>query len=134
MDVHQLTNIKLEITGNDHYFNIKCLNKSTLKINSWVYFLVYNDPLQISKDLSDFSNVPIDNMGLDKVFVINLARRTERRSRMFYCLNELGLNATFIEATDGRLVFLFYKHLYKTILAIILKGKIYKLNNITKNK
>lgn len=46
-------------------------------------------------------------MGLDKVFVINLARRTERRSRMNYCLNELGLNATFIEATDGRLVNLF---------------------------
>lgn len=47
-------------------------------------------------------------MGLDNVFVINLARRTERRSRMLYCLNELGLNATFIEATDGRFVHLFY--------------------------
>lgn len=43
-------------------------------------------------------------MGLDNVFVINLARRTERRNRMHYCLNELGLKATFIEATDGRLV------------------------------
>lgn len=46
-------------------------------------------------------------MGLDNVFVINLARRTERRNRMHYCLNELGLNATFIEATDGRLVIYF---------------------------
>lgn len=78
-----------------------------MKINSSVYFPVYNDPLQISRDLLDFSNIPIDNMGLDKVFVINLARRIERRSRMLYCLNELGLNATFIEATDGRLVILF---------------------------
>lgn len=46
-------------------------------------------------------------MGLDNIFVINLARRTERRNRMHYCLNELGLNATFIEATDGRLVIYF---------------------------
>lgn len=43
-------------------------------------------------------------MGLDKVFVINLARRKERRNRMLYCLNELGLDATFFEAVDGRLV------------------------------
>lgn len=63
-----------------------------------------NEPLLISSNLSnlDLPSIPIDNMGLDKVFVINLARRTERRSRMLYCLNELGLNATFIEATDGR--------------------------------
>lgn len=63
-----------------------------------------NEPLRISNNLSDLNlpSAPIDNMGLDKVFVINLARRTERRSRMLYCLNELGLNATFIEATDGR--------------------------------
>lgn len=72
-----------------------------------VYFLVNNDPLQISSNLSDLPSVHLDNMGLDKVFVINLARRTERQSRMFYCLNELGLNASFIEATDGRLVLLF---------------------------
>lgn len=79
MDISQLTNIKLEIT-------------------------VDNDPLQISSNLLDLDlpSAPIDNMGLDKVFVINLARRTERRNRMLYCLNELGLNATFIEATDGR--------------------------------
>lgn len=69
-------------------------------------FLVDNDPLRISSNLSDLDlfSAPIDNMGLDKVFVINLARRTERRNRMLYCLNELGLNATFVEATDGRLV------------------------------
>lgn len=65
-----------------------------------------NNPLQVSSNLTDlnFPSVPINNMGLDKVYVINLARRTERRSRMLYCLNELGLNATFMEATDGRLV------------------------------
>lgn len=69
-----------------------------------MYFLVNNNPLRISSSLSDLSTVPLDNMGLDKVFVINLARRVERRNRMFYCLNELRLNATFVEATDGRLV------------------------------
>jgi len=70
------------------------------------YFLVDNEPLQISSNLSDLDlpSALLDNMGLDNVFVINLARRTERRNRMHYCLNELGLNATFIEATDGRLV------------------------------
>jgi len=76
------------------------------RTNIYAYFVVDNDPLKISSTLLNFDlpNVPMDNMGLDKVFVINLVRRTERRNRMLYCLNELGLNATFVEATDGRLV------------------------------
>lgn len=76
------------------------------RTNIYAYFVVDNDPLKISSTLLNFDlpTVPMDNMGLDKVFVINLVRRTERRNRMLYCLNELGLNATFVEATDGRLV------------------------------
>ncbi|XP_050432465.1 glycosyltransferase 25 family member [Adelges cooleyi] len=79
LDKTQLTNIKLEIT-------------------------VESDPLEVSSNLSSANllTMPIDNIGLDKIYVINLARRTERRKRMRYCLNELGLNATFVEATDGK--------------------------------
>lgn len=58
-------------------------------------------------------------MGLDNVFVINLARRRERQKRMHYCLNELGLNATFIEATDGRLVIEFQSTLNNIIILYI---------------
>ena len=37
-----------------------------------------------------------------KVYVINLARRPERRKRMSACLKELNLSYTFFDAVDGR--------------------------------
>lgn len=60
-------------------------------------------PLPVDKSLSKFVRFPPkSNFGLDEIFVINLKRRSERKIRMLYCLNELGIDATFIEAIDGK--------------------------------
>lgn len=40
----------------------------------------------------------------DKVYLINLRRRPDRRRRMEWCLNVLGINATLVEAVDGKLL------------------------------
>ncbi|KAL5484486.1 hypothetical protein EMCRGX_G020997 [Ephydatia muelleri] len=45
---------------------------------------------------------PKDNVGLDAVFMISLARRPERRNRMLACLDELAFNYTLFDAVDGR--------------------------------
>lgn len=38
----------------------------------------------------------------DKVYLINLRRRPDRRRRMEWCLAVLGVNATLVEAVDGK--------------------------------
>lgn len=43
-----------------------------------------------------------DTLGVDQIFVVNLARRPERRKRMEQCLNLLGIRAKFKMATDGK--------------------------------
>lgn len=77
-DLLQLTNLKLEV-------------------------LVENPPLYVNKLLANYTKEPKkDTMGFDKVYVINLKRRPERRVRMINTLNELGLEAHFVEAVDGK--------------------------------
>ncbi|XP_042354217.1 procollagen galactosyltransferase 2 [Plectropomus leopardus] len=41
-------------------------------------------------------------MGFDEIFLINLKRRSDRRDRMLRSLAVLGINATLIEAVDGK--------------------------------
>ncbi|XP_076272943.1 glycosyltransferase 25 family member isoform X1 [Rhynchophorus ferrugineus] len=43
-----------------------------------------------------------DTFGFDKVFMINLKRRPDRKERMHRCFNQLGLQAETIDAVDGR--------------------------------
>ncbi|KAJ8969935.1 hypothetical protein NQ314_001516, partial [Rhamnusium bicolor] len=66
LDYEQMTNIKLEV-----------LNE--------------NDPLFVSDLLMPYtSKVPKkDTLGFDKIFMINLRRRPERRKRMLACFDEL---------------------------------------------
>ena len=45
-----------------------------------------------------------DSLGFDKIYMINLARRPERRERMEQCFQELGILAEPIDAVDGRFV------------------------------
>ncbi|XP_072536894.1 procollagen galactosyltransferase 2 [Salminus brasiliensis] len=45
---------------------------------------------------------PQDMMGFDEIFLINLKRRTDRRERMLNTLEALELEATLIEAVDGK--------------------------------
>ncbi|KAM4552673.1 procollagen galactosyltransferase 2-like [Odontesthes bonariensis] len=41
-------------------------------------------------------------MGFDEIFLINLKRRSDRRDRMLSSLAVLGINATLVEAVDGK--------------------------------
>nr|XP_046917261.1 glycosyltransferase 25 family member-like [Dermatophagoides farinae] len=58
----------------------------------------------ISSSLEQFveSDENYDTLGVDQIYVINLARRPERRKRMEQCLNLLGIRAKFKMATDGK--------------------------------
>lgn len=66
--------------------------------------LVQHPPLPISKLLAKY--IPplpkIDNVGFDQIYLINLARRIERRDRMFQSFRELGLKVKLFEAVDGK--------------------------------
>ncbi|XP_065312553.1 procollagen galactosyltransferase 1-like [Gordionus sp. m RMFG-2023] len=42
-----------------------------------------------------------NTMGFDKVYMINLEKRPERRERMLNCFDELGLDVTLINGIDG---------------------------------
>lgn len=59
--------------------------------------------LPVDEIFTEFLTVPTKHkFGFDEIFIINLRRRTERRERMEYCLNELGIQATFVDAVDGK--------------------------------
>ncbi|XP_018577272.1 glycosyltransferase 25 family member [Anoplophora glabripennis] len=79
LDYEQLINIKLEV-------------------------LVENGTLYVNDLLASFTpEIPEkDTLGFDKIFMINLRRRPERRRRMFACFDELGLEVTTLDAVDGQ--------------------------------
>lgn len=79
VDVKQLLSIKLEV-------------------------LVEHPPLPVSSLLAKYVPPPpkIDNVGFDQIYLINLARRLERRDRMYQCFKELGLKVKLFEAVDGK--------------------------------
>lgn len=77
-DESQLTNLKLEV-------------------------LVDNPSLLVTELLSSYVTVPeADRMGMDVIYMINLVRRPERRTRMMDCFKELGIQVTVVDAVDGR--------------------------------
>ncbi|KAJ0032358.1 hypothetical protein NQD34_002439 [Periophthalmus magnuspinnatus] len=43
-----------------------------------------------------------DKIGFDEIFLINLKRRLDRRTRMFKSMSALGLHPTLTEAVDGK--------------------------------
>lgn len=64
---------------------------------------VDDPPLLIDDLFSAFISEPSKSkFGFDEIFVINLKRRVERRVRMKYCLDELGIDVKFVDAVDGR--------------------------------
>jgi collagen beta-1,O-galactosyltransferase len=66
-------------------------------------FAVDHNGLAISELLAPFAPPPQrDTLGLDKIFMINLQRRADRREKMRQCFSELGLEATEVKAVDGR--------------------------------
>ncbi|KAL3275915.1 hypothetical protein HHI36_020650 [Cryptolaemus montrouzieri] len=78
MDKEQLTSIKLEI-------------------------LTVEEGLNVKDTMRKFVSIPSkDTLGFDRIFMINLLRRPERRRRMTKCFDELGLDVTVVDAVDGR--------------------------------
>lgn len=79
MDYEQMINIKLEVLNemNELYVN-DLLKKFTREL-----------PRK-------------DTLGFDKIFMINLLRRPERRRRMNICFDELGLEVDVLDAVDGK--------------------------------
>ncbi|KAG1973575.1 inactive glycosyltransferase 25 family [Pimephales promelas] len=45
---------------------------------------------------------PQDKMGFDEIFLINLKRRSDRRERMLNTMAVLGIEATLVDAVDGK--------------------------------
>ncbi|KAK9970815.1 hypothetical protein ABG768_026724 [Culter alburnus] len=45
---------------------------------------------------------PQDKMGFDEIFLINLKRRLDRRERMLNTMAVLGIEATLVDAVDGK--------------------------------
>lgn len=59
--------------------------------------------LPLSETMKKFVVYPEkDTLGFDKIYMINLARRPDRRARMEQCFRELGILAETIDAIDGR--------------------------------
>lgn len=64
---------------------------------------IEDEPLKVNALLSPYVQLPKkDTMGFDKIYMINLVRRPERRKRMFILFDELGLDVTTVDAVDGR--------------------------------
>jgi collagen beta-1,O-galactosyltransferase len=63
--------------------------------------LVNHPPIPSSQFIPPLSQSK-DNMGLDAVYMIGLARRPERRNRMIACLEELNFDYIVFDAVDGR--------------------------------
>lgn len=65
--------------------------------------LVDNPPMETSHLLSPYVQQPNEaQLDIEKVFMINLKRRPDRRERMLNSLKELNIEAEIIEAVDGQ--------------------------------
>ncbi|XP_057652350.1 glycosyltransferase 25 family member [Diorhabda carinulata] len=79
LDYDQLTNIKLEVLN----------EMNTLYVNDLLKKFVRDLPKK-------------DMLGFDKIFMINLLRRPERRKRMNACFDEIGIQVDILNAVDGK--------------------------------
>eukprot|EP00794_Sanderia_malayensis_P015863 gene15863-17461_t len=61
----------------------------------------YHKPLVSSKLIYN-RPPPVDNLGFDEIYMINLARRPDRRKKMLMSFEELGFLANEQDAVDGR--------------------------------
>lgn len=72
-------------------------------VNTKLEVLNEGEPLYVNEILERFVQKPEkDTLDFDKIYMINLLRRPERRKRMLACFEELGLNVTIFNAVDGK--------------------------------
>lgn len=69
-----------------------------------MYFCAaHSDHLPLSNNLKQYVTYPEkDTLGLDRIYMINLKRRPERRKRMERLFEELGMQVDTVNAVDGR--------------------------------
>lgn len=78
-DVEQLVNVKLEALADGA------------------------EPFKVVDAVKEFVKLrKKDKMRFDKIYMINLKRRSDRRRRMHAAFDELGLDAETVDAVDGR--------------------------------
>jgi collagen beta-1,O-galactosyltransferase len=77
-------------------------NFSNLKLK----ILAYEESLPFLREFSGFlmPPPPKDKLGVDEVYLINLARREDRRKKMEGCFSVLGIDHEWVKAVDGKLV------------------------------
>ena len=74
-----------------------------LLVFSFISVPTATEGIEPGLELFDQTNLPLKTrLGFDKIYVINLERRPNRRQRMQWCFDVLGIEAEFIEAVDGR--------------------------------
>ncbi|KAL7646435.1 UNVERIFIED_CONTAM: hypothetical protein RMT77_003348 [Armadillidium vulgare] len=66
--------------------------------------LIDNPPLKVSKELVKFVSPlpPKTKLGFDNIYLINLQRRPDRKERMLWTLDELGIEVEVLDAVDGK--------------------------------
>lgn len=69
--------------------------------------MILNDesstPIDVESEFEHFVQYPeVDTMGFDRIFMINLLRRPERRIKMERSFKEIGLDVEYMAAIDGQ--------------------------------
>lgn len=81
------------------------INDQDQILNVKLFAISRGEPLPLLTYFSrDMEYPDMWNYGCDKIFMINLARRTERKQLMMQSFKELGMAVTIIEAVDGQYV------------------------------
>lgn len=72
-------------------------------MNLKLEILTEHEPLFVNDLLRPYVKLPQRNrMMFDRIFMINLLRRPERRIRMNQCFEEIGLEVDALDAVDGK--------------------------------
>lgn len=106
-DLLQLRNLKLEVLGIYFFLGLsRCEHCSVYYVNvvdSHIFLTVEGGPLVASETLVEYVQEPVDpQINVEKIFMINLERRPDRRKRMELSFAELHLDVSTIKAVDGQ--------------------------------
>lgn len=100
--------VEMFVTNQDHYGHILASTESPAHeiqelLNLKLEVTVDGEPLHVSPALVSFVKpASKDTLGFDQVYLINLERRQQRRERMEYCFQELGVAFKATHAVDGK--------------------------------